>query len=1158
MKRALLSCFCLFAVAGRLAASSVVATEAEPSPAPSAPPLAGAPGDLFTFQGNPLDPARLERLFEEDAQTLSKELEKQKPDQSRLDFFRSRQELFSQIRDHYGAAGDPAKELEAVEERIGVLELLVPSLVAQARGGLPALSGPPTAEDVTQATRKVAEANAEAARWERERLELDSREKAHEDEVAAVRLELERSQMKRQQHETNLAQARRENRAALEIADIEARVEFRSLALDFFERRLARLEEKGRLLERQKAQAVLEQDRAKLELEYYEGHRRIVVRAFDEAIQKLAIEAGARAQQARLDAQRETKPHARLLATRRAELQEIKNRTALFESDVARMATQGEVGLSWQQKLQDRLELARTGVQKLREDEALHRAAEQDYVYVASALVDLKRRAREMRGRLERSLAEMAEKERELTEVQMRSEVRIAGLKEEFAGERARALRLFEVEFSDPGKADGGWGEQRRVWKELEKETEQLLQEQVQSLITLREGTLGPLIEKRRTGDLLLSELDDFLRLHHRLVRHENRITWAGLCQVPSEITSGVRSLGTWLMQAPRTLSRVLRTQNSIVFYLLTLWLLLAILDRLARRHLAELRAVGGAGARLVAALERNSRLFFTTLFVTLSLRVATLDSILQELLQVSLFVWVSHRLATELLRELLRPMLKASQAREPAALAAPGDPWRHLDTSVRRLLNWAAITVPPLVIFDRCGYGNAAVLDCGWLLSLGGIIILTARFLRPQAILIELLPPISGAMASLARACILFMRPVLLVLLVWVFWLKLRGYHEHAADIFSHTLVSLSAVLLIPMGANMLLGSLTRRFEDVPGESADDTAHRHARAALLKLLKWPVRLLATGLLVLSVFWAWEIPPREALEILRIRLPGVDPEKRDYVSYLDAILFVYVTILTLEAAKFARRLIERTLYPLVIEDKGLAFALSSLSRYIILLVGMILALSYLEIGSSQIQWLLAFAGIGIGFGLQEIVTNFIAGLIMLVERPAQVGDVITVGATEGRIADINIRSTRVQTSHQVDILIPNKKFITDELRNWTHRDPTVYISIAVGVSYDSDVQLVRTVLLEVAGNHGLVLERPPPQVRFNDFGDSSLLFQLNVCIDDPMNRGRIESDLRFATWAAFRRNGIEMPYPQRVVHIKHDHGDEPAEAKKGIEALLSK
>ena len=191
-----------------------------------------------------------------------------------------------------------------------------------------------------------------------------------------------------------------------------------------------------------------------------------------------------------------------------------------------------------------------------------------------------------------------------------------------------------------------------------------------------------------------------------------------------------------------------------------------------------------------------------------------------------------------------------------------------------------------------------------------------------------------------------------------------------------------------------------------------------------------------------------------------------------------------------------------------------------------------------------VQWenLAIIAGalsVGIGFGLQTIISNFVSGLILLFERPVRVGDWVILGnGLEGHIKKVNMRSTEILTLERSSVLIPNSKLLSDTITNWTLHDKMGRQDISVGVAYGSDTEHVKRVLLEVAANHNLLRQYPQPRVLFRNFGDSSLDFILRVFLKNIDDRHRVGSDLRFAIDSAFRANNISIPFPQRDLHIK--------------------
>jgi hypothetical protein len=187
---------------------------------------------------------------------------------------------------------------------------------------------------------------------------------------------------------------------------------------------------------------------------------------------------------------------------------------------------------------------------------------------------------------------------------------------------------------------------------------------------------------------------------------------------------------------------------------------------------------------------------------------------------------------------------------------------------------------------------------------------------------------------------------------------------------------------------------------------------------------------------------------------------------------------------------------------------------------------------------SSLAIFLSVIGVGIGFGLQNIANNFISGLIIMVERPVQVGDFVKLGDLTGTVKRIGIRSTEISTLDRVTIIVPNSEFIDSKVINWSHGYPVSRLHIPLGVAYGSPIKLVRQAVFEAAKRHPKVLRYPKPQLWFEGFGDSSLDFTLLVWIREPRQQFRIKSDLYYLIEANFRRFNIEIPFPQRDLHIR--------------------
>jgi small-conductance mechanosensitive channel len=247
---------------------------------------------------------------------------------------------------------------------------------------------------------------------------------------------------------------------------------------------------------------------------------------------------------------------------------------------------------------------------------------------------------------------------------------------------------------------------------------------------------------------------------------------------------------------------------------------------------------------------------------------------------------------------------------------------------------------------------------------------------------------------------------------------------------------------------------------------------------------------------------------------------------------------VFVLILTFISHQ-VRRFMESEVLIHTSMDSGQQFATARITGYLIFVVGMMVGLQSTGVDLSSLIILGGALGVGVGFGLQNIVSNFISGLILLVERPIKLGDRVDVGGTNGDVVRIAARSTWVRTNDNVVIIIPNSEFISNRVTNWTANDRQVRFAVPLGVSYNADPGEVREVLLRVALAHPDVMKEPAPDVRFVGFGDSSLDFELRVwTITQVQAPQKLISDLYFLVFKSFGERGIEIPFPQRDLHLR--------------------
>jgi potassium efflux system protein len=218
-------------------------------------------------------------------------------------------------------------------------------------------------------------------------------------------------------------------------------------------------------------------------------------------------------------------------------------------------------------------------------------------------------------------------------------------------------------------------------------------------------------------------------------------------------------------------------------------------------------------------------------------------------------------------------------------------------------------------------------------------------------------------------------------------------------------------------------------------------------------------------------------------------------------------------------------------------EAGSRFAMIQLINYSLIALTIIMVTSELGWQWSQVQWLVAALSVGLGFGLQEIFANFISGIILLFERPIRIGDTVTVGDVTGTVSRIQIRATTVTDWDRKDLVVPNKNFITDQLVNWTRTDNITRVVINVGIAYGSDTTLAHQIITDILKQHPMVLGDPQPMVFFIGFGDSSLDFEIRLFVKDVINRLPLTHDIHMAIDQAFRKHGIEIPFPQRDVYL---------------------
>ena len=274
---------------------------------------------------------------------------------------------------------------------------------------------------------------------------------------------------------------------------------------------------------------------------------------------------------------------------------------------------------------------------------------------------------------------------------------------------------------------------------------------------------------------------------------------------------------------------------------------------------------------------------------------------------------------------------------------------------------------------------------------------------------------------------------------------------------------------------------------------------------------------------------------REAWHIIRYPVIKISGSDISILSIITVVCFFYGSMVV---SRIAEKFAERFFKEKTELDHGVINSIKRFTRYLVLIIGILITLETIGISMSSLAALGAVLMVGIGFGLQNITQNFISGLIILLERPIKIGDLVEVEGVKGKVHDIGARSTRINTRDDISIIVPNSQFISEQVINQSFSGDQMRVAINVGVSYGSDPEVVRDCLIRVAQDHKNVLSHPEPSVLFQDFADSSLNFSLMVWITDLWNLELIASDLRFAIFREFKKQSIQIPFPQMDIHVR--------------------
>ncbi|MGA1869635.1 MAG: mechanosensitive ion channel family protein [bacterium] len=294
--------------------------------------------------------------------------------------------------------------------------------------------------------------------------------------------------------------------------------------------------------------------------------------------------------------------------------------------------------------------------------------------------------------------------------------------------------------------------------------------------------------------------------------------------------------------------------------------------------------------------------------------------------------------------------------------------------------------------------------------------------------------------------------------------------------------------------------------------------------------------LVGLGLFIFALIFSWDIKDVFLHTYMRIfnYTFKAGSMTLSLMGFVSALLTLFFTHLAINLWKY---FLHRKIFPASGIEPGLQESITTISIYFFWAIGILFALHVFGLNTTSLTVVFGALGIGLGFGLQNIFNNFISGLILLFERPIQVGDALEIDGIWGTVKKINVRATVVQTYDNASFIIPNSDLITTKVTNWSFKDLKVRRKIVVGVAYGSDVELVKHTLLEVAAKTPKILKSPQSDVLFSDFGDSALIFTLRIWtnVDYALS---VETDVRFEINRLFNERNIEIAFPQRDIHIR--------------------
>lgn len=381
----------------------------------------------------------------------------------------------------------------------------------------------------------------------------------------------------------------------------------------------------------------------------------------------------------------------------------------------------------------------------------------------------------------------------------------------------------------------------------------------------------------------------------------------------------------------------------------------------------------------------------------------------------------------------------------------------------------------------------------------------------------------------------------LVMALILGIVLLDVIGYRYSSRQLMESMAASLALVIVLPAVYRRIMEAVqavSRKMRPVVSELTGE--EEEAPTVVITRAQRSIRFIffVVGAMLLARFWGFDEQALQTLDEMRIysvRGAGDEPE---FVTAADLVRCVLIFVATFWILRALPGLYEVAIFPRIQMDEGVKYATLTISRYTVFVLGIFLALSEVHLDLGRLGWLMAAIGVGLGFGLKEIVSNFVSGIILLVERPVRPGDTVSIGDITGKVQRINIRATTIMNFDRQEVVVPNTSLITSNVTNWTRGDTINRLVISIGAAYGSDVDAVSAILLRIAKEQPEVVVDPPPSVVFMAHGESSLDFNLRVFVPSPNEIMLLRNRLNTLINKEFTAAGIEIPFPQRDLHIR--------------------